>query len=431
MSNILERLYEAFDRTPIVDTHSHLVMREDLYDYDQDILQDLLTQYLQDDLYCAGMMPAEAAFAADKTQPLRDRFPVFQKYWNRTRNTGYARLAQETLRACYGVEELTEENIEALNAQYRKELETPGFYTRGLREKCNIVMAVSDHSVYEGIDFQYDPAQFAPVMRLDHLIRPRDGADLARVERECGFPINSLDDMVDAVHAVLDRAVKNGAVGLKSGLAYERSLYYAFPDYAEARQGFEGIRRSRITLYDNIQYPFVTSKAYQDFIMHEILREANRRGMVYQFHTGIQVGQGNHQEWYNPLLLNNLFLEYKNVKFDIFHAGYPHFYQLAALAKQFPNVYADLCWTHVISPLDARTALRSWLSAVPVCKILGFGDDLHSIWGVQGHLRVARENICRALAAEIEEGLRSFEECQWILQRILHDNAAELFGLDC
>lgn len=431
MNDYLQRLYEEFDKIPIIDTHSHLAMKEELYDRDQDFLQNLMEQYVQDDLICAGMTPEEISYVTDGEKPLTERFQVFERYWKRTRNTGYARLIRGMLRSNYGVDALTEENVEEVARRYRENRDKPGFYRRILREKCHIAYAVSDLSYREetGIRQSHDPELFLPVYRMDHLIHPRDTADLARIEAECGFPVNSFDDMVDAVQAILERALQNGAVGLKSGLAYERSLYYAFPDYQEARRGFESIRASRVSLYEHIQTPFVTSKAYQDFMMHEVLRLANKRGLVYQFHTGFQVGQGNDQSRYHPLLLNNLFLEYRNVKFDIFHAGYPHFYQLGTLAKQFPNVYADLCWTHVISPLDARTALRSWLGTVPECKILGFGDDVHGIEAVAGHLAVARENICAALSAEIGEGLRSFDECVEILWNILFHNPAELFGL--
>ena len=92
---------------------------------------------------------------------------------------------------------------------------------------------------------------------------------------------------------------------------------------------------------------------------------------------------------------------------------------MGALAKQFPNVYADLCWMHTISPNDTRTALSSWLDTVPVCKILGFGDDVHGVEAVAGQLYCARDNICRVLAAQAETGLRDMEECEYIMHRIL------------
>lgn len=76
-----------------------------------------------------------------------------------------------------------------------------------------------------------------------------------------------------------------------------------------------------------------------------------------------------------PLHLVNLLLEYREARFDLFHAGYPYQGEVAALGKNFPNVYVDLCWLHVISPWVARQTLHEWIETVPANKILGFGGD--------------------------------------------------------
>ena len=60
-------------------------------------------------------------------------------------------------------------------------------------------------------------------------------------------------------------------------------------------------------------------KPLQDYMMHYILRLANKRGLTFQFHTGLQEGNGNIIYNSDPSLLSNLFLEYPDVDFDIFH----------------------------------------------------------------------------------------------------------------
>ena len=99
------------------------------------------------------------------------------------------------------------------------------------------------------------------------------------------------------------------------------------------------------------------AKPYRDYIVHKILQLAGRYSLLVQIHTGIQEGNTNLLSNSNPLLLNNPFLEYNDVVFDIFHAGYPWFREVGVLAKMFPNVYVDMCWFHAISPHDAREAL--------------------------------------------------------------------------
>ena len=75
--------------------------------------------------------------------------------------------------------------------------------------------------------------------------------------------------------------------------------------------------------------------------------------------------------------LVNLFIEYREAKFDLFHGGYPYTGELLALAKNFPNVYLDLCWLHIISPTAAVCMLHEAIETVPVNKIFAFGGRLH------------------------------------------------------
>lgn len=429
MNSWLEKMYEVFDHTPVIDTHSHVMPSNELYDHRQDFLVNFLQQYLQDDIRSAGMTKEEFGYVMDENQDIVKRFAALQPYWKRTMNTGYARLAKTTLQLIYGESDLTDDNIMKISAAYRSHMEDPDFFEHILCQVCHIRKIISDHSHYDGIEIPHDEKIFLPVYRMDYLIMPENASDIRRIERECGFPVNSLDDLENAARLIMKKARENGAIGYKSGLAYNRSLFYEFADYNEARKGFEAIRRARISLPDNGEYALFTTKAFQDYMMHVILSEANKEGAVFQFHTGIQVGQGNIIPNSNPELLTNIFIEYQNIKFDIFHGGYPYFYQLGALAKQFPNVYADLCWMHTISPNDTRTALSSWLDTVPVCKILGFGDDVHGVEAVAGQLYCAKDNICRVLAAQAETGLRDMEECEYILHRILLDNPAQLYNI--
>ncbi|NIM45433.1 MAG: amidohydrolase family protein, partial [Nitrososphaeria archaeon] len=117
---------------------------------------------------------------------------------------------------------------------------------------------------------------------------------------------------------------------------------------------------------------FEEAKPLQDYVVHTMIQLAEKHGYPVQIHTGLHEGNENILENSNPLLLTNLFMEYRKVKFDIFHAGYPYFRELATLAKNFQNVYPDLCWIHVVSPSAARTILAEWLDTVPSNKILAF-----------------------------------------------------------
>jgi len=161
--------------------------------------------------------------------------------------------------------------------------------------------------------------------------------------------------------------------------------------------------------------------------MHQLLSLCERYSIPVQIHTGLQEGIWGRLTDSNPSLLIDIFREYRHVKFDVFHAGYPYSRELGAIAKQFPNVYLDLCWTHAISPEGARRILSEWLDLLPSSKILAFGGDYVFVEGAYGHSRIARYNVAKVLAEKVEDRDFKLEEAIKIARRILRENAKRLF----
>ncbi|MBN1837352.1 MAG: amidohydrolase family protein, partial [Spirochaetales bacterium] len=151
--------------------------------------------------------------------------------------------------------------------------------------------------------------------------------------------------------------------------------------------------------------------------------------LVMQIHTGIQEGSGNLVANTNPEGLANLFLEYPDVEFDLFHIGYPYQNVIGVLAKNFPNVFLDMCWAHIVSPNASVQALVEWIDTVPFNKISAFGGDYLFVDGVYGHQFLAREDVVRALSVKVEEGLFGVDEAARIARMLLYDNPKRLFRL--
>jgi len=95
--------------------------------------------------------------------------------------------------------------------------------------------------------------------------------------------------------------------------------------------------------------------------MHHILSAANERGVFVQFHAGLLEGNRRMLSNSNPELLENLFLKYPGVKFDLFHIGYPYWGVTAAFAKTYTNVFIDrlrwgVCTLFEVRPESIRLA---------------------------------------------------------------------------
>jgi len=75
--------------------------------------------------------------------------------------------------------------------------------------------------------------------------------------------------------------------------------------------------------------------------------------------------------------------------------GMPWVRDTAFIAKNFKNVYLNLCWSHIVSPYMTRSALLEYVDIAPANKIIAFGGDyiVSAVEKIYGHLYMAKENI--------------------------------------
>jgi predicted TIM-barrel fold metal-dependent hydrolase len=222
----------------------------------------------------------------------------------------------------------------------------------------------------------------------------------------------------------LEKYLANGAVGIKNDLAYERTLQYDKVSRSEAETVFNRIV-SR--LGEGPSWPEV--KPFQDYMMHQVVQATIEAGLPLQIHTGLQEGNENIITNANPTHLINLFIEYREAKFDLFHGGYPYIHEWATLAKNFANVYADLAWVHIISPEIGRCLLHELIETVPGNKIMAYGGDSLTVEIAYGHSRMARQVVARVLSEKVSEGYMREDEAVVLARRMLRDNPAALFKL--
>ena len=163
--------------------------------------------------------------------------------------------------------------------------------------------------------------------------------------------------------------------------------------------------------------------------MHYFLKLANQRNLTVQFHTGYLEGNGNVITNSDPSLLINLFSEYPDVDFDIFHIGYPYQSVACTLAKMFPNVYIDMCWSHIVSPSACIIALDDFLDAIPYNKISAFGGDYGFVDGIYGHLILSRENVAHTLTAKVGRQVFSVEKAIDIAKAMYYDNPKRILKI--
>jgi predicted TIM-barrel fold metal-dependent hydrolase len=171
-------------------------------------------------------------------------------------------------------------------------------------------------------------------------------------------------------------------------------------------------------------------KAFQDAMMHAVCERCAHHRLPFQIHTGIQAGNFNTLADTNPLRLTNLFQTYPDVRFDIFHGGYPFTQEAGLMAKYFPNVYVDGCWLAHITPRAYKAALDEWIEIVPANKIFAWGGDHGIIDHSYASLLLAKDLISEVLARKVASGYFSEKVALHLAERIVGRNACEVYGFE-
>jgi len=432
-SEVYDNIKKAVYSVKLVDTHEHLVQERERLASKPDLFETFLAHYASSDLVSSGMPLEDLDKVRNPALPLKDRWELIAPFWEEIQNTGYAWALRIAFRDLYGISELSSNTYSSL-AQAMEEKNKPGVYKWVLNEKAGIERIILDTSRDTRVE-DVDQNLFAPVQRFDSFVMVRSKPELEELGRHCNMRIHGLNDLIEALRMEFD-SLYRWIVGVKIGLAYMRTLRFDKVTFREAEEVFNNIYEGecfeRIAINKSARYTpaglsMSESKPLQDFMVHKVIQFAAERGLPIQVHTGLQEGNENVIMNSNPTLLINLFREYKEVRFDIFHGSYPYTGELGVLAKNFQNVYVDMCWLHIISSTRARLALSEWLDTVPSNKILCFGGDYRFIEGVYGHSIIARDNVARVLMEKVDEGILTEEQAVVLAKKLLRENAANLF----
>ena len=421
------RIQAVVDSIQIVDSHEHLIPEQMRLSIQTDFFH-LFKDYIRNDLISAGMSGDSEQYILNPENPLEERWERFSPYWQKTRNTAYARNILLAVNDLFGISDINSDTYQALN-QRMLESNKPGWYDYVLKQRAGIEVALLDPLAYG-----YPPDSIIQIER-EFFVRVKRFADFIRIDKErlkileesSSSSIRSLNDLLSLLDSEFERIADNQEiVGLKSGHAYSRSIYYQEVSRPEAEEIFNKLGQSH-------QPSIEETKKLQDFVMHHIMRNAEKHQLPFQIHTGILAGTShlNPIGSTNATHLTNTFTKFNKLKFVIFHGSYPYMAELGVLAKTHPNVYIDMSWMYVISPEASRNALEEWLLTVPANKIMAFGGDYGmTVEATYAHAVVARTIVTDVLTGMVEKAYIDEPDAYYIAHRILRENALELYQLE-
>jgi len=409
---------EKVDTIRVIDTHEHLYEEQERLNKPIDFI-DLFDQYACYDLQSAGMPAADWERCLQPDTPAEEKWQLFEPFYFAARNTAYLKATEIAMRDLYGINKLDAQSCHQLTERMRQRNQ-PGILKWVLQDKCGIERSHVTSLNDPFFRTQTDDSILQQDLCVQYLLAwPLPLEDL---EQDTGVTINHFKDYAQAIDTLFERFGPL-AVAIKQQSTYWRVQKFDQVSDGAAEGAFERamLRPLRATDADR--------KLLQDWSLHRCLRLAIEYDLPIKMHTGYRNG-------INTMDLNhcrardlvNLFFDYPRGRFDLFHMGYPYQEEVLALAKQFSNVYVDLCWAWIMDPQASSRFLKQFLTAVPANKLFGFGGDYWMAEPIYGHLELARNGIARALSEMVEEQYFSLEQALNIAQRILRNNALEVFG---
>jgi uncharacterized protein len=426
LEGLAAQLFEEIRRIPVVDCHEHLPTEAERVARKIDF-SELFRHYTRADLECAGLALGDAQWEKhelyDTSQPIMPRWESFKPHFEAIRYGSYAFPAMCYIRDVLGFEDLNDSTVEAISAKLQ-EGNTPGLYKRVIQELCGIETSIQcKDGVVQG------DQDFFVYLCGDRVEQPDNCASasacVGRLERDTGRSIHTLAQMVDGLGAYVADQKQRGAVGLKIGMAYRRTLEVADVPAADAERVFARLRpsvRAEVSEADRL--------LLEDYLLRREVEACIEQDMPVVIHTGYQAGLRNDIRNARATQLWSLLKSYPEARFDLFHGSFPYVEDMTVIGKYFPNVSLNMCWMHIMGPAVSRRALDEWLDAVPVTKIFAFGGDYMVPEKIYGHLELARADVAEVLAGKVERGRMTESQALGVARLLFNENPRRWYKLD-
>lgn len=410
-----DKLLNELSAMPVIDAHEHLLSEEQRTASEVDVLS-LFIHYNRCELGTAGMCPETICRLQDKNIPIEQRWNLFEPFWKKIEFTSYAKAVKIVIRELLGFDELNTSTYQDISAAL-KHLNKKGLYDKILKKHCHIEAVLN-----QGFIAEPDDPFFKNVYRFDHpgLFWNQTASDFEKLEQEKGIKLNNGENLIEYIRKDFKEAIDNkGAVGFKVA-----GLDLPPLNYQKVDASVKKIRDRGTPDPDDV-------RTVQSLITFAAIETSIKMDVPVAVHVGLT--WDNWIDFYplRPSNIRSWVDTYRDAKFDLYHLGIPWQEEIMILAKIYPNVWLNLCWSHIISQKISTETLIKLTELIPVNKILAFGGDYNfPVENIYGHYRMALEDIAAALTDRIENQIMTFDQAVEVAYAWLYENARNLYSLE-
>ena len=415
-----KRIHNAVYDIRLIDTHEHLMSEKQALSGASDFTC-LFENYQNCDMTSSNLLA---------NIPSASHWENISTAWEAAKSTGYGRASLLAAKELFDIDDLNADTHEELSARI-KASHKPGYYTYVLKEKAKIDMVIT--MVGSNAETSHEDKSFFKSLMYtngfcylsDEFNKYTFSFERARTfHNKFSNDVRTLSDYEEMMDKAFRAGIGKGIIGFKNSWCYSRTMQTEEVSRENAEKIF-----NRMVADPKREFTLDEVKPLQDYLFFKVLSLCEKYGMPIQIHTGLQTYNGNYITNTNPTLLTNVFFKFPKVKFILLHAAYPYGGELAALAKNFPNVYIDLAWAPIICPSYSIRYLQEFLETVPSNKISVFGGDVSSVEGTYGASVMAREVVEKCLVAMVRSGYFTEKEATVLANKLLRENAIRMYDL--
>lgn len=405
----------------LVDTHEHMRRENDWVENGPDILQDLFGNYVPADLHTAGASAEAMQNLMDPNKDIKARFRGIQDAWQATQFTGYGEAVSLIAKHIYGIDELTGNALEQANDKVMT-IRKPGKRFHILHD-----IAKLDHIQTDDFSWQCAPDTSGPDFFLYDLSWANfcnGQVNAETIHSETGIEVKDLASLKNGIDAIFAKHAPC-AIAVKSQHAYNRTLKWIERSDEDAANALNTVLTKPA---DQINES--TRLCLGDWCWARGVELTIEHNLPFKIHTGYYAG--NNRMPVSRIPAGNmcaLFSRYLNAKFVLMHIAYPYNDELVALAKHYRNIWIDFCWAWSIDPYSSRDFLRRCIHAVPSNKLFAFGGDTGWPTSAYAYSIQARNEILRALEAEIVDGYLTEKQAMNFATQIMYTNQYDCFDV--
>jgi predicted TIM-barrel fold metal-dependent hydrolase len=331
-------------------------------------------------------------------------------------NTAVYRLAMRRLAPMFGCRP-----TEAAVLTARQMLE-PSRFARELLERSLTGMMLLDagYITKDAMTFQEHrasvPVPQREIVRIESLAE-----DLVEAFRRP-------EDWLDAVRVALEEAVRDGAVAVKTIVAYRASLRLRWPDPRDVREDYAMLRNARRAVGGAGR-----SRLAGNPLCHALVfvaaEECVRLGIPLQVHCGIGDTDSDLAEA-SPLGLRELVTHprFADLQVALLHC-YPFHREAAYMCSVYAGVHMDLSLAIPLAVSDGVRAMGEVLGMCPWTKLLYATDAgrLPELFLVAAELH--REALAAAFGEMVTSDILALDEAKEAGRMVLAGNARRLYRL--